>query len=283
MRCALTALLVFLVLPSCLVAQKTEADLRTRLLKKPLYLRGEWNSDKLAFDAAGHPDKTLPPVSFTLAGVDIRSVKLTAKELVLDGQRVGLEFDKDVPKRVGLVVRDSTGGTSPQTMTIRIQTPTDGDFTAALDAIFVDSLADLVPQFPSYWQAFAQEHLLPPGTSAAPAHDAAPAAAAGTEQPAGTAKPFKMGGPISNPRLLTHVDPGFDNTARAMKYTGTVLVNFMVDATGKTSHFRILHPVGLGLDEQALAAVSQYTFEPAKENGVPVAVELNVEVNFQIF
>jgi protein TonB len=37
------------------------------------------------------------------------------------------------------------------------------------------------------------------------------------------------------------------------------------------------------LDEQAVKAVSQYTFQPATENGVPVAVELNVEVNFNIF
>jgi protein TonB len=37
------------------------------------------------------------------------------------------------------------------------------------------------------------------------------------------------------------------------------------------------------LDEQAVAAVSQYTFQPAMENGAPVVVELNVEVNFQIF
>ena len=39
----------------------------------------------------------------------------------------------------------------------------------------------------------------------------------------------------------------------------------------------------MGLDEKAVEAVKQYRFKPAMENGKPVLVELNVEVNFQIF
>jgi TonB family protein len=282
MRLILTALLAFLVAPSCLVAQKTEADLRTRLIDKPLYLRGEWGADTLAFDDAGHLVGAVAPVPFTLAGVDVRSAKLTAKELVLEGQRVGLEFDKDVPKRVGLVVREKSGKTSPEEVTIRIQTPADGDFTAGLDAIFTESIADLVPQLPPFWQRFAQQHLLPPGASAAPVADSGPAVG-GVLQPPTTARPRRIGGGVTQPQLLTKVDPAFGEAARAMKYSGIVLVDFVVDAEGMPSHFRILHPVGLGLDEQAVAAVSQYTFQPAMENGAPVVVELNVEVNFQIF
>lgn len=272
MRSILTALFVFLVAPPCLISQKAEADLRARLIDKPLYLRGEWGADKLAFDAAGHPEKTLAPVSFTLAGVDIRSVKLTSKGLVLGGQRVGLEFEKDVPKRVRL-----------EGMTIRIKNPVDGDFTAALNAIFVDGLADLVPQLPPYWQIFAQKHLASPDAPAAPVRDSTLSAATVAKQPAGTAKPRRVGGGVTPPRLATKVDPEFSETARAMKYSGIVLVNLIVDKEGKPNHLQILRPLGLGLDEQALAAVSRYTFQPAMEGESPVAVELNVEVNFQIF
>jgi protein TonB len=46
---------------------------------------------------------------------------------------------------------------------------------------------------------------------------------------------------------------------------------------------RVLRGVGMGLDEKAVEAVKQYKFRPAMENGKPVLVELNVEVNFQIF
>jgi TonB family protein len=269
MRSIVLALLALLV-PSASFAQKTEADLRARLVKKPLYLRGQWGANKLAFDGAGHIEKPVTPVTFTLAGVEVHRVKLTAKELVLEGQRVVLEFKKDVPVRVGL---DSE-------MTIRIQTPADGDFTAALDAIFTDNIADLVPQMPSYWQTFAQGHLL--------RHESSPSNsdAAGTGQvpgPSAAAKLAKVGGSVTEPRLLTKVDPDFSDAARALKYTGIVLVTLVVDQTGTPRQVRILRPAGLGLDERAVSAVEQYTFQPAMDNGKPVAVQLNVEVNFQIF
>lgn len=37
------------------------------------------------------------------------------------------------------------------------------------------------------------------------------------------------------------------------------------------------------LDPKAVEAVRQYRFEPGTFDGKPVPVELNVEVNFQIF
>ena len=40
---------------------------------------------------------------------------------------------------------------------------------------------------------------------------------------------------------------------------------------------------GLGFEEKAVEAVTKYKFKPATENGKPVLVELNVEVNFQTF
>ena len=46
---------------------------------------------------------------------------------------------------------------------------------------------------------------------------------------------------------------------------------------------RVIRGIGLGLDEKAVEAVRQYKFKPAMKNGQPVTVEMNVEVNFQIF
>jgi TonB family protein len=39
----------------------------------------------------------------------------------------------------------------------------------------------------------------------------------------------------------------------------------------------------MGLDEQALAAVTQYKFKPATLQGKPVPVEVSIEVNFRIY
>jgi protein TonB len=60
-------------------------------------------------------------------------------------------------------------------------------------------------------------------------------------------------------------------------------VNLVVDPQGMPRNVRVLQGVGMGLDEKAMEAVRQYRFRPATEGGKAVAVELNVEVEFQIF
>jgi periplasmic protein TonB len=62
-----------------------------------------------------------------------------------------------------------------------------------------------------------------------------------------------------------------------------VTVNLVVDTHGLPQNVRVIRGVGMGLDEKAKEAVSQYRFKPAMENGHPVPVQVNVEVNFQIF
>jgi protein TonB len=94
--------------------------------------------------------------------------------------------------------------------------------------------------------------------------------------------PKHIGGGISAPQLVFSVEPEYSEEARKAKASGNVLVNLWVDEKGNPTHIRVLRGVGLGLDEKAVAAVKMYKFKPALEDGKPVTVELNVEVNFQI-
>jgi protein TonB len=95
--------------------------------------------------------------------------------------------------------------------------------------------------------------------------------------------PRRIGGGVSAPQLVYSVEPEFSEEARKAKVAGNVLVNLWVDTNGMPSHVHVIRGVGMGLDEKAVEAVKQYKFKPAMENGKPVLVELNVEVNFQIF
>jgi protein TonB len=95
--------------------------------------------------------------------------------------------------------------------------------------------------------------------------------------------PKRIGGGVSAPVLIYSVEPEFSEEARKAKVAGNVLVNLWVDTNGNPSHVHVIRGVGMGLDEKARDAVMQYKFKPAMENGKPVLVELNVEVNFQIF
>jgi protein TonB len=41
-------------------------------------------------------------------------------------------------------------------------------------------------------------------------------------------------------------------------------------------------PLGLGLDDKAIAAVSQWKFDPAQKDGKPVAAAIGVQVEFKL-
>jgi protein TonB len=92
-----------------------------------------------------------------------------------------------------------------------------------------------------------------------------------------------IGGGVSKPVVLYSVEPEFSEEARKAKFSGNVEVYLWVDADGKPSHIRIVRPIGMGLDEKAVEAVRQYRFKPAMKDGKPVAVDLYIDVNFQIF
>jgi protein TonB len=93
----------------------------------------------------------------------------------------------------------------------------------------------------------------------------------------------RIGGGVSAPEILFQPEPEFSEEARKSKVSGNVLVYLQVDEQGRPMHVRVLRGLGMGLDEKALQAVRQYRFKPAMENGRPVAVEMNVDVNFNIY
>lgn len=92
-----------------------------------------------------------------------------------------------------------------------------------------------------------------------------------------------VGGSVRPPSVIYQVDPEFSEEARKAKFSGNVQVYLIVDAQGNPSHVRVVRGVGMGLDEKAVEAVRQYKFKPALQNGKPVAVDLYIDVNFQIF
>jgi TonB family protein len=281
MRCLVVILLALVFSPS-LLAQKTEADIRARLVGKRLYLRGLLKDDKLAFDATGHLLGSSAPAPFTLSGMDVQDVKLTSKGLELDGVRVGIIFQKDLTvSRLNLQVPKSFGGTDPEKLVVRIAKPADGDYTTALDAIFTLDLADLVSEMPFYWQKYARSHFMPKDSEVAGV--ASQEHGGSTQLPPGSTGLRRIGGGVKAPVLTYQAEPEFTQAARGQKLNGVVLVSMIVDTSGNPTQVQVLRPVGLGLDENAVASVSTYRFRPAMLDDKPVPVELNVEVNFQIF
>jgi len=94
---------------------------------------------------------------------------------------------------------------------------------------------------------------------------------------------FRVGGGVSAPIPTYRVEPEFTPEARQAKFQGTVLVSIVVGADGRTRDIRVLRPVGMGLDQNAVEAVKKWRFEPAKKDGRPVPVYATIEVEFRLF
>ena len=93
----------------------------------------------------------------------------------------------------------------------------------------------------------------------------------------------KVGNGVEAPRTTYSADPEYSDVARRMKYQSRVRLAGTVDPQGKFTDLCVLVPAGAGLDEKALSAVKTWGFEPASFDGAPVAVRINVEVDFRLY
>ncbi|HKD86623.1 MAG TPA: energy transducer TonB [Terriglobales bacterium] len=94
---------------------------------------------------------------------------------------------------------------------------------------------------------------------------------------------FRVGGGVSAPRALDTPDPEYSEEARKAKYQGTCILWLIVDPNGRPRDIKVARALGMGLDEKAIEAVRNWKFEPAMKDGKPVAVQINVEVNFRLY
>ncbi|HKX00136.1 MAG TPA: energy transducer TonB [Bryobacteraceae bacterium] len=89
-------------------------------------------------------------------------------------------------------------------------------------------------------------------------------------------------GRLTAPVVLYKIDPEFSEEARKAKYQGIVVLTIEIGTDGLAHSFHILRGLGMGLDEKAIEAVSQWKFRPALRNGRPVSAPATIEVNFRL-
>jgi hypothetical protein len=112
----------------------------------------------------------------------------------------------------------------------------------------------------------------------------------------------QVGGDVKGPVIIYQPEPHYTPEGRKAKVQGIVTVAMVVDEHGVPQNVHVSRGMGIGSDgkpdpkfkkawrkvadgmnQSAVDAVTKYRFKPASENGKPVAVNLNVEVNFAIF
>lgn len=97
-----------------------------------------------------------------------------------------------------------------------------------------------------------------------------------------TKEPYTIGDGVTAPVAIVTTQPAYTEEARAAKWQGQVMIRLVVNEEGVPTQMVVTQPLGLGLDEQALLAVSQWRFKPGTKNGVPVPVIANIAVQFHL-
>jgi TonB family protein len=92
---------------------------------------------------------------------------------------------------------------------------------------------------------------------------------------------FSIGPDVSAPIILYMVHPEYSDGAQNARYTGTVVLDLIVNKTGQARDIRPQRQMPFGLDQKAIEAVSKWRFRPGSRNGHPVAVQSTITVNFR--
>ena len=82
--------------------------------------------------------------------------------------------------------------------------------------------------------------------------------------------------------VIYQEEPDFTEEAIRSQLGGSVAVSVTVDENGHPSDLWLKKPAGLGLDEKAIKAVSDYKFQPATCDGTAVKTPITIEVNSSI-
>ena len=137
---------------------------------------------------------------------------------------------------------------------------------AALEGIFAPSLDDrMIGTLPDFWKLYYQ--------AAAAQADYAPADPAVLRQNQVDRKA----------RLLAPVEPPSNEYAQAGGVAGMALYHAIIGPDGKPQEVVVGRPIGFGLDENAADSIRKASFQPAIKDGKPVAVLLDLVVQFRIY
>ena len=269
--------------------QANEAQLREKLVGQPLYLRGAWRENTLAFDGAGKPVKAASPGALTLGGVNVTVISLRGKRLTISGERVALVADAD-----GVLQRQTPSSSTvifgsfmpkhkrvfkaKEEMKIMVEADGQGSFDAALKVVFANGLPELATSVPPYWRCYADGYF----KQEMPMSEAQEVVQACVRR--GGVSQVKEGDPVDGdfvpPRMMSSVPPSFPPEAAELGAKGTSHVNCTVTRQGVCEGYQVVQALGAGVDEAMLSYLYQARFEPGKKNGMPVSADYEGQFRF---
>jgi TonB family protein len=282
-RSAIMALLALTVLPTRPAwANDLEKQVKFDYLEKVLTLRHFYSGERLTFHSDGTLQRDAPIGPWTLDGqIEVEDIHLHGAHLLIKGRRIRRIFGAQHDLLDELKTIDSSDKKQKdlekelRRLTVEIEialpreNPDEKDVTSAINAVFLTSSESMMDIVPIYWRAYFAKQEGKPLIS--------------PDQTKEGVSNFKVGGGVSPPHVFFSPDPEYSEEARKAKFQGTAVLYLVVNASGTPTNLQIVRPLGLGLDEKAIAAISTWKFDPAQQDGKSVAAIVNVEVTFHLY
>ena len=265
LRACICLALVLLVVPLRADESKgLQQNLQQRFSKQVFTIRNFYEGDHLIYDSQGNLIKGNRTVRhkwcWCAAQLQIEEIEVKRDKLVLRGPRIVRVYDNK-KKAFSKLVKEE-GDVRVEIELDTGQTNEDA-IVAVLEKIFLTQNDDLDSSIPDAWRA-------------------ADFKSAGGD----VAKVKNAPSPeqnVSAPRPIRTLDPEYSEEASRRRLQGSLVLWVVVDEKGDVVRIKLSRCLGMGLDEQAVQAVSQWKFQPAMRNGQPVAVQMNVEVTFHLY
>ena len=82
--------------------------------------------------------------------------------------------------------------------------------------------------------------------------------------------------------IISKPTPVYTQEARSLKIEGEVLLEVVLEASGKLRVVRVVRGLGHGLDDNAVKAAEQIHFKPAMRDGQPTDSTVVLHIIFQL-
>ncbi len=101
------------------------------------------------------------------------------------------------------------------------------------------------------------------------------------EAPPRPAGPVRLHQGIAPPVPISMPTPIYPAIARTARVDGIVILDVVIDETGRVTGAKVLRSIPL-LDKAAIDAITSWRYEPARLNGIPIAISMTVTVRFTL-
>lgn len=277
----LFSLLLLMVAPKLLAAADSSLqDTLNQQYKGHIYtLRQPMTAPTQQYDSLGNSPTASALGPWTIHGrLLIKKITLESNRLVVEGQRSGTKFDFKkrtlVPVKLDQKVK----------LEISLNQPLDSVEQAhtVLGHIFAFNREDFMASVPELWSKYLTSYLESYSDDGQQmTFKGRPPEPKKPEPPSSGV--YHVGNGVTAPKPKYTPDPSYSKEARAKQFQGTAVFTIIVGPDGNVHNLRLAQPLGLGLDETSAAMIKTWKFEPAKRNGEAVAVEVSVEVQFNLY